>query len=667
MLMKGMKDAIKPLILKLGVAFVLTFSGYLFSQFRNKRIGPNPSQSPGGKYGMDGRSELKNEEGVKQSAPEIEEMPQTPQKAVDRAAVGFSPTSKSFTDEEALLLPEFNELIQKEFDETGCSPISDVMGAVSPLVREMESVEPKRTDEDTRVMKQEIMELRNMVQELQDRERNLEAQLLEYYGLKEQDAIVRELQNRLKVNTMETQLFTLKIGSLQAENKRLEAQVSDYSKVIAELESARTKINQLQRKMRFDGEQAKEQLSALHQRVTAMHDQEHRAATNDTDSQKKLQRLKDLDDELMDIRRANSRLQSENSELASKLESSMLMYSALESTKAQVMEEANHLREANEDLEKKIERIQTDRCTEIEELVYLRWVNACLRYELRNYQPTPGKPVARDLGRTLSPKSEEKAKQLILEYANSGFEGSGLDLADFDSECGSSSQESTVTESEMDDISFDLPSTTRKSTLNKSKFISKLKRLVLGKDNHNNNKVASVDKTPTSCATSGRPASVGSLDDMIGTCSYDNSSSCTKVQHATSDLSMMETKPLYESSILVTPLKGTESRTEDQHRNISRRDRMARFSFDIQRLRKLSLEEIKERGSSKKRSDLGSLFGYERTVLGEGGVMELVHDNQLDCEHENTPEKLELKKYAQALSGSHGNPKGRRRSASFAY
>lgn len=64
-----------------------------------------------------------------------------------------------------------------------------------------------------------------------------------------------------------------------------------------------------------------------------MIDQEHRAATNDTDSQKTLQRLKDLDDELMDIRRENSRLQSENSELASKLESSMLMYSALESTK----------------------------------------------------------------------------------------------------------------------------------------------------------------------------------------------------------------------------------------------------------------------------------------------------------------------------------------------
>lgn len=333
------------------------------------------------------------------------------------------------------------------------------------------------------------------------------------------------------------------------------------------------------------------------------------------------------------------------------------------------MEEASRLRQANEDLEKEIERIQTDRCTEIEELVYLRWVNACLRYELRNYESTPGKPVARDLNRTMSPKSEGKAKQLILEYANSGFDGSGLDLADFDSECCSPSQASTLTESEIDDASIDFSFTTGNSTLNKSKFISKLKRLVLGKDNNkNNNKVASVDRTPTSCATSGRLASIGSLEDMMGTCSYDNASSCSKVERAASDLSMMETKPLYESSISVTPLKGTESSIDCQQSKTSRRHRMARFSLDIQRLRKLNLEDIKERGGNKERSsDLGSSYRYERTVLGEGGVMELVNDcHQLNCDQENTPEKLELKKYAQALTGSRGNQKWRQRSASFA-
>lgn len=231
-------------------------------------------------------------------------------------------------------MPEFDELIQEEFEETECSPTtSDVRDAVSPLMTNMECVEPKRTDEDTRAMEQEITKLLGMVQELQDRERSLKDQLLEYYGLKEQEALVRELQNRLKVNTMETQLFTLKVESLQAENRRLEAQASDYPKVIAELESAKTKIKQLQSKMRSNGEQTKEQLSALHQRVTALHDQEHRAAMNDADIQKKLQKLKDLEDELMDLRRVNSRLQSENAEQASKLESTVLISSALEGAK----------------------------------------------------------------------------------------------------------------------------------------------------------------------------------------------------------------------------------------------------------------------------------------------------------------------------------------------
>lgn len=65
-----------------------------------------------------------------------------------------------------------------------------------------------------------------------------------------------------------------------------------------------------------------------------------------------------------------------------------------------------------------MEQLQADRCGDIEQLVYLRWINACLRYELRNYQPAPGKTTARDLSKTLSPVSEHIAKQLILEYAN---------------------------------------------------------------------------------------------------------------------------------------------------------------------------------------------------------------------------------------------------------
>ncbi len=75
------------------------------------------------------------------------------------------------------------------------------------------------------------------------------------------------------------------------------------------------------------------------------------------------------------------------------------------------------MRHANEDLAKQVEGLQMDRFSEVEELVYLRWVNACLRYELRNYTAPAGKTTALDLSNNLSPRSQERAKKLMLKYA----------------------------------------------------------------------------------------------------------------------------------------------------------------------------------------------------------------------------------------------------------
>lgn len=83
-------------------------------------------------------------------------------------------------------------------------------------------------------------------------------------------------------------------------------------------------------------------------------------------------------------------------------------------------EEARKLRRANEELTKQLEGLQMKRFSEVEELVYLRWVNACLRYELRDNE-TLGGESALNLSKSLSPKSKEKAKQLMLEYAGLGF------------------------------------------------------------------------------------------------------------------------------------------------------------------------------------------------------------------------------------------------------
>lgn len=143
---------------------------------------------------------------------------------------------------------------------------------------------------------------------------------------------------------------------------------------------------------------------------------------------------------------------------------------------ANVREEVNSLRHVNEDLSKQVEGLQMNRFSEVEELVYLRWVNACLRYELRNYQTPAGKISARDLSKNLSPKSQEKAKRLMLEYA-----GSERGQGDTDIESNFSHPSSPGSE-DFDNASID-SSTSRYSSLSKKPgLLQKIKKWGKSKD-----------------------------------------------------------------------------------------------------------------------------------------------------------------------------------------
>ncbi|XP_021627919.1 protein CHUP1, chloroplastic [Manihot esculenta] len=341
---------------------------------------------------------------------------------------------------------------------------------------------------------QEIRHLNTMVRVLQEREKNLEVQLLEFYGHKEQETAMIELQNRLKINNMESHLFRLKIESLQVDNQRLQAQVSDHAKSIADLDAAKAKIKLLKRALRSEAQQNKEQILTLQKTVNRLQEQELKAAATDSEIQLKLQKLKDLEAEAEDLRESNFRLHLENSELASQLESTQILAnSVVENPEREELRElSNRLGQENGDLAKELERLQADRSTDVEELVYLRWVNACLRYELRSFQPLHGKTVERDLSRSLSPETEGKAKQLIFECANTeGKVEKGIDIMDFESDQWSSSNTSCIADSpDRDDPSV----SSKNSNWKKVKIFNKLRRLIRGKDVPHRNRGSSTGK-----------------------------------------------------------------------------------------------------------------------------------------------------------------------------
>lgn len=286
----------------------------------------------------------------------------------------------------------------------------------------------------------EIMYLRDLVQSLCDRIRSLDIQMLEYYGSKEQDAAIRELEGKLKLNSVKASCLSLKIESLKDENRRLKLQASEYRKIAPELESARVIIKHLKRRMRSVHVQAREEIAFLEQKIRKLNDVEHKDSQEDVDLQNKLKRLKELEDEAAELGKENSILSQENMELAQRLAHAETSISTLEKPQvvhnfssliqlshkyltmvfgsnselhhlltfsyvmqAEVMEEVHQLGEANDNLEKEIEQLQADRCADVEELVYLRWLNACLRYELRQHQPPSGEIVCRGSKQVLEP------------------------------------------------------------------------------------------------------------------------------------------------------------------------------------------------------------------------------------------------------------------------
>lgn len=143
-----------------------------------------------------------------------------------------------------------------------------------------------------------------------------EIQLLEYYGLKEQETALMELQNQLRLNNIESKLLKIKIESLQSDKRRLEAQVADYEKSVGELEAVKAKIKHLQVKLNSEAARNREQIINLQERVMKLQDREKRAVETDLDVDIEVLKTKELEE----LNKSNQGLKMENSELAQKLE-----------------------------------------------------------------------------------------------------------------------------------------------------------------------------------------------------------------------------------------------------------------------------------------------------------------------------------------------------------
>ncbi|KAI3943906.1 hypothetical protein MKX01_002436 [Papaver californicum] len=188
----------------------------------------------------------------------------------------------------------------------------------------------------------ELDHLRTLLKESKERELNLQSELSEH----KKNPKVSHLEKELESKRIETDNLVKKVGLLETESKSLIEQLVSLSSIVENHVQASKKQENVSSKC-------------------------------------------NLEMEVVELRRLNKELQLQKRNLSCRLSTAETRLAALENVSesevlAKVKAEASTLRDTNEDLCKQVEGLQMNRLTEVEELVYLRWVNSCLRNELQN-------------------------------------------------------------------------------------------------------------------------------------------------------------------------------------------------------------------------------------------------------------------------------------------
>ncbi|KAM7531661.1 hypothetical protein LguiB_035071 [Lonicera macranthoides] len=222
---------------------------------------------------------------------------------------------------------------------------------------------------------EEMVSLRNRIQDLQEKELKIEKHFLRYHNMKERELELMEFKNNLVLEMARIEFLGREISSIEEENKRFDEMVAEYLQVLVELEISRCENGLLRRKAKKFVKRAREFDGVIWKQGLQIEANEAEISRNHKELERKASTIKGLEGEIMELQTVIGKLQEEKNELVNKLE--MTEKSALlkAETEEMIMEDYGHL--LNE-----LEQLQKDRSVEVKELIYLRWCNACLRHEL---------------------------------------------------------------------------------------------------------------------------------------------------------------------------------------------------------------------------------------------------------------------------------------------
>ncbi|KAL1160114.1 hypothetical protein V6Z11_A07G046000, partial [Gossypium hirsutum] len=235
----------------------------------------------------------------------------------------------------------------------------------------------------------EIEHSQSPIKELESRRLTLERKLLELHSLKEKLSCIAYLQKDLTGKTAEIGKLNFTISALKAEIKDLQDKAGKNG----------------------SGSQIKGQIILLEEQLSGFTAIE--ISSGDALVKNRLEDIKNIELEVIKKRRRNKELELEKREIFVKLYAAHAKLSALSyMTQNKTIGKISALRQANGDLANKVNILQKSRFDMVEELVYQRWLNVCLRAEIKEYQTSSRKTSEKEVQKA----SDQKTSKIITQY-----------------------------------------------------------------------------------------------------------------------------------------------------------------------------------------------------------------------------------------------------------
>lgn len=178
---------------------------------------------------------------------------------------------------------------------------------------------------------------------------------------------------------------------------------------------------------------------------------------NREEMKQRMQEIEELDAEVMELRRMVDQLQQEKEELMEQIE---LRENSATPTLKMMADDPNQQRNEYEELLTELEQVQNDKAADIDELIYLRWINACLRYNLMRNQEQQ------------ESEKHELGQQSAAEFSGNEETNNGEDGYESENLEGTEPEHTTFMDVE----------TTRRTSKRKPMLFGKLRRWVKGKE-----------------------------------------------------------------------------------------------------------------------------------------------------------------------------------------